>query len=128
MVGEGVRLVWKYELARFLFPSPTLLARRFAPRPISHCQLIALLVVTSLVVVGAMHFTWRGLPIGLDAGTQGQVRLDEERSDELTTQIASDQSAHAHTSVQGEPPPQPPQYFSSVVPTPFAIRFAHRRD
>ena len=57
-----------------------------------------------------------------------EVRFDEERSNELTTQSQATKTAHARTSVQDTPPPQPPQQFSPIIPTPFVIRFAHRRS
>ena len=41
--------------------------------------------------------------------TYGEVRSDEERSNELTTQSQATKTAHARTSVQDAPPPQPSQ-------------------
>jgi len=38
-----------------------------------------------------------------------EVRSDEERSNELTTQSQVTKSAHARTCVQDAPPPQPSQ-------------------
>jgi len=55
-----------------------------------------------------------------------EVRSDEERSNELTTQSQATKIVHARTSIQDAPPPQPPPVFSSLIPTPFAIRIAHR--
>jgi len=55
-----------------------------------------------------------------------KVRLDEERSDELKTPPQAAKTTLARTSVQDAPPPLPPQQFSSLIPTLFAIRFAHR--
>ena len=55
------------------------------------------------------------------------MRLGEERSDEMITPSISAKITHARTSVQDAPPPQPTQELSPIIPTPFAIRFAHRR-
>jgi len=54
------------------------------------------------------------------------VRQSEERSDELTTQSQAAKTAHALTSVQDAPSPKPPRKCSLIIPTLFAIRFAHR--
>jgi len=56
-----------------------------------------------------------------------KVRQSNEQSDELTTQSQAAKTAHTLTSVQDAPFPKPPRKCSLIIPTVFAIRFAHCR-
>jgi len=58
---------------------------------------------------------------------ESEVRLDEERSDELLTLALRKKTTRAYPFMQDAPLPQPPLLFSPIIPTPFAIHFAHRR-
>ena len=69
--------------------------------------------------------TGSGLGCAVTEGCK-EVRLDEERSDELITPLISAKVTHARTSVQDAPPRQSTLQFSPIIPTLFAIRFPHR--
>ena len=56
------------------------------------------------------------------------MRGSEERSDELPTLVLGTRATGAPTFIQVAPPPLSQQSFASLMPTLFAIRFAHRRD
>ena len=62
-----------------------------------------------------------------EQNTEERVRQSEERSDELTMLTLGMKITHACTFIQDAPPPQQPPQFSPIIPTPFSIRFAHRR-
>jgi len=55
-----------------------------------------------------------------------EVRIDENRNDDLITLVLATKTARTRTLLQDALPPQPPQLFSSHILTLFAIRFAHR--
>ena len=76
---------------------------------------------------GILWDTLRGFDARVwDRGNMGSgVRQSEERSDELTTQSQAAKTARAHTSVQDAPSLKPPRKCSLIIPTLFAIRFAH---
>jgi len=57
-----------------------------------------------------------------------EVRGNEERSDELPTLGLGTRSTGAPTFAQDAPPLLLPQSSSSLIPTLFAIRFAHCRE
>ena len=61
-----------------------------------------------------------------DAREMYKVRQSEKRSDELPTSVLGTRAAGAPTFVQDAPPPSSRQSLAYLIPTLFAIRFAHR--